>query len=146
MTGRAVFSMTLPAVFGRIWISLRWCRGGSVQPAGGCRSFLRRHPENRMTDYFLTADEAHIKREKEKARELRSSPWWKRKRSSGLCYYCGRKFPAGELTMDHLVPVIRGGRSVRSNIVPACKECNSKKKYLLPLEWEEYLDTLKQDT
>jgi 5-methylcytosine-specific restriction endonuclease McrA len=41
--------------------------------------------------------------------------------------------------MDHLVPIIRGGKSTRGNVAPACKECNSKKKYLLPLEWEEYL-------
>lgn len=47
--------------------------------------------------------------------------------------------------MDHLVPVVRGGRSVQSNVVPACKECNSKKKYLLPMEWEEYLHSLKKD-
>jgi 5-methylcytosine-specific restriction protein A len=28
--------------------------------------------------------------------------------------------------------------------VPACKDCNNKKKYLLPIEWEEYLKTLEQ--
>jgi 5-methylcytosine-specific restriction protein A len=99
-----------------------------------------------MNDYFIAADEAHIKREKEKARTIRNSPWWKRKRSSGLCYYCGGKFPAGELTMDHLIPLARGGRSIHANIVPACKECNSKKKYLLPTEWEEYLESLTHDT
>jgi 5-methylcytosine-specific restriction endonuclease McrA len=98
-----------------------------------------------MNDYFIAADEAHIKREKEKAREIRNSTWWKRKRSSGLCYYCGERFRAGELTMDHLIPLARGGRSVHANIVPACKECNSKKKYLLPTEWEEYLESLKHD-
>jgi len=99
-----------------------------------------------MNDYFIAADEAHIKREKEKAREIRSSPWWKRKRSSGLCYYCGGRFRATELTMDHLIPLARGGRSVHANIVPACKECSSRKKYLLPTEWEEYLESLKHDT
>jgi 5-methylcytosine-specific restriction endonuclease McrA len=41
--------------------------------------------------------------------------------------------------MDHIVPIIRGGKASKNNVVPACKECNSKKKYLLPLEWEEYL-------
>jgi 5-methylcytosine-specific restriction endonuclease McrA len=41
--------------------------------------------------------------------------------------------------MDHLVPIIRGGKSVRGNVAPACKECNNKKKHMLPLEWEEYL-------
>ncbi|MDH4164386.1 MAG: HNH endonuclease [Nitrospirota bacterium] len=94
---------------------------------------------------FQTVDEEHIKREKAKARELRNSQWWKRKRSSGICYYCGKKSKATELTMDHLVPVVRGGRSVESNVVPACKDCNSKKKYLLPTEWEEYLNSLKKE-
>jgi hypothetical protein len=37
-----------------------------------------------MTDYFITVDDEHIKREKAKARELRASQWWKRKRSSGI--------------------------------------------------------------
>ncbi len=48
-----------------------------------------------------------------------------------------------DLTMDHLIPLSRGGKSKKGNLVPACKECNNKKKYLLPLEWEEYLDTLR---
>jgi 5-methylcytosine-specific restriction protein A len=95
------------------------------------------------TDYFIMADDAHIKREKAKAREMRSSQWWKRKRSSGVCYYCSRKFRPTDLTMDHLIPIVRGGKSLQGNLVPACKECNSKKKYLLPSEWEEYLECLK---
>ena len=41
--------------------------------------------------------------------------------------------------MDHIVPVIRGGKSSKGNVVPSCKECNNKKKHLLPIEWEEYL-------
>jgi len=97
-----------------------------------------------MNDFFITAEEEHIKREKAKARELRASQWWKRKRSSGLCYYCGQKFKPAELTMDHLVPITRGGKSAQGNLVPACKECNNKKKYLLPTEWEEYLETLRK--
>ena len=86
-----------------------------------------------------------MRKEKGKARELRNSPWWKRKRSAGVCYYCGRKFNPVELTMDHLVPIARGGKSVHGNLVPACKECNNKKKYLLPTEWEEYLESLKKE-
>lgn len=95
------------------------------------------------TDYFIAADDDHIKREKAKAREMRGSQWWKRKRSSGICYYCGGTFKPATLTMDHLVPIVRGGKSVPGNVVPACKECNNKKKYLLPSEWEEYLECLK---
>jgi 5-methylcytosine-specific restriction protein A len=44
-----------------------------------------------------------------------------------------------ELTMDHIVPIARGGRSTKGNVVPACKSCNTKKKQLLPMEWEDYL-------
>jgi 5-methylcytosine-specific restriction endonuclease McrA len=46
--------------------------------------------------------------------------------------------------MDHLVPLIRGGTSSKGNVVPACKSCNNKKKHLLPIEWEEYLEHLKR--
>lgn len=100
--------------------------------------------ENKFSfDFFYqSVDEEALGREKAKARELRASQWWKRKRSTGVCHYCGNTFPPKELTMDHLVPIVRGGRSVKSNLVPACKDCNSKKKYMLPLEWEEYMTKL----
>jgi len=89
--------------------------------------------------FIIEVSEQEIRREKEKARELRKSQWWKNRLAKGVCHWCGNSFPADELTLDHIVPVIRGGTSSRGNVVPACKECNSKKKYLLPLEWEEYL-------
>jgi 5-methylcytosine-specific restriction enzyme A len=93
-----------------------------------------------QSDYFLIAvSPEEARREKEKARALRKTQWWLRQLAKGRCYYCGRPFPAGELTMDHIVPLIRGGKSTRGNTVPACKTCNNKKKYLLPIEWEDYL-------
>lgn len=94
-------------------------------------------------DYFIIElSEEEIRREREKARELRRSQWWKNRVGRGACHWCGGKFPPAELSMDHVVPVIRGGKSTRGNVVPACKECNNKKKHLLPIEWEEYLETL----
>ncbi len=94
--------------------------------------------------FFVTADPDFIAAEKARARELRQSQWWKRKRSAGVCHYCGGRFPARELTMDHIVPVVRGGRTTKNNVVPCCKDCNSKKKYMLPLEWEEYMANLSE--
>jgi 5-methylcytosine-specific restriction endonuclease McrA len=87
-------------------------------------------------------DAAGIRREKARARELRRSGWWKRRIADGRCHYCRREVGAGRLTLDHVVPLIRGGKSVRGNIVPACKECNSAKQSLLPWEWTLYLDRL----
>jgi 5-methylcytosine-specific restriction enzyme A len=90
-------------------------------------------------------DEAEIKREKQKARELRHTSWWQRRVNEGKCHYCGINVGGKNLTMDHIVPLSRGGKSKKGNAVPACKECNNKKKYLLPIEWEEYLSSLKKD-
>jgi 5-methylcytosine-specific restriction protein A len=84
-------------------------------------------------------EQADLKRERQKARELRQSQWWKRRVAKGICHYCGRPTPPKELTMDHIVPIARGGKSTKSNVVPCCKECNTAKKQLLPMEWEAYL-------
>ena len=92
-----------------------------------------------MEPFALDLDEKDIKRERQKARDLRSSQWWKRKLAKGVCYYCGHHASPKELTMDHIVPIARGGRSTKGNVVPACRECNNQKKHLLPMEWEKYL-------
>ncbi len=86
--------------------------------------------------------EKELRREKEKARSLRRTHWWARKVQPGRCYYCHGEVGRGHLTMDHVVPLSRGGKSKKGNIVPACKECNNKKKSMVPLEWEEYIETL----
>ncbi|HTR44585.1 MAG TPA: HNH endonuclease [Thermodesulfovibrionales bacterium] len=98
-----------------------------------------------MDPFISSVTEEEIRREKAKARELRKTQWWKRKCSQGICHYCGKKFNPAELTMDHIVPIVRGGKTTKGNVVPACKECNNRKKYLLPIEWEEYLDALRKD-
>ncbi len=88
-----------------------------------------------MSDwYHIEADPAHIKRERKKAQELKKSQWWKNILGQGKCHYCKGKFPPKELTMDHVVPVARGGQSVKSNVVPSCKKCNAEKKLHTPVD------------
>ncbi len=100
-----------------------------------------------MTDpYRFHLDEADLNRERRKARELRQSQWWKRKCARGTCHYCGSRVPARELTMDHIVPIARGGKTTKGNVAPACKTCNNKKKQMLPMEWEDYLERLQENT
>ena len=99
-----------------------------------------------MTEpFYFDVDDEEIKHEKAKARALRNSQWWKRRRSSGICHYCGRTFKPAELTMDHILPIGRGGKSTKGNVVPACKECNTKKKYMLLMEWEEYVRSVREE-
>lgn len=90
-------------------------------------------------DPFFVSDAKHVQREKEKAKNLRNSGWWNRKRSTGICHYCRRRFKPDELTMDHLIPLSRGGSSTKENIVPCCKECNNRKKYLMPAEFADLI-------
>lgn len=87
------------------------------------------------SDYFeVTASKQEIAKEREKARELKKSGWWKEKLAAGICHYCEKKFKADELTMDHIVPVARGGKSTKGNVVPSCKGCNASKKLSTPVE------------
>ncbi|MGH7308774.1 MAG: HNH endonuclease [Candidatus Rokuibacteriota bacterium] len=95
-----------------------------------------------MSESYGPIDPAVLRRERARARELRQSQWWKRRIGAGVCYYCRRQVRARALTMDHLVPLGRGGRSVRGNVVPACKDCNNRKQSLLPVEWRGYLASL----
>ncbi len=91
-------------------------------------------------------DEKIIRAEKAKARKLRKTRWWQQKTSSGACYFCMKNVGIKSLTMDHIVPLSRGGRSTKDNLVPCCKKCNTQKKNLLPVEWDEYMDSLADNT
>ena len=78
-------------------------------------------------DLFTAKSSVFIKKEREKAKLLKQSSWWKQKIREGYCYHCHKKFPAQALTMDHLVPLVRGGKTGKNNVVVSCKTCNSKK-------------------
>jgi 5-methylcytosine-specific restriction protein A len=94
-----------------------------------------------MDYFFTTASTEHQKKEKAKAREFRQSQWWKQELGKGLCYHCSLRFKPAELTLDHLIPIARGGKSNKNNCVPSCKDCNSKKGYKTRAEMA--LDELK---
>jgi len=48
-------------------------------------------------------------------------------RDANRCQYCGRKFRSSELSIDHVVPRSRGGRTTWTNVVCACMTCNVRK-------------------
>ncbi len=84
--------------------------------------------------YFQAASREHIQKEREKARELKRSQWWRNQLGPGLCHHCGGKFPKSELNMDHLIPLARGGKTSKKNVVVSCRPCNIQKKYLTSAE------------
>ena len=56
------------------------------------------------------------------------------RRDGHACQYCGRHRPSSELSIDHVIPRSRGGRTTWENCVLACVRCNSKKADRTPRE------------
>jgi 5-methylcytosine-specific restriction endonuclease McrA len=50
------------------------------------------------------------------------------------CQYCGAHLPVEDLTFDHVIPRVRGGRTEWGNVVAACEPCNLRKGHRLPKE------------
>jgi 5-methylcytosine-specific restriction endonuclease McrA len=55
-------------------------------------------------------------------------------RDGSRCQYCGRKFKTSDLSIDHVVPRSRGGRTEWTNVVCACLSCNVRKGGRTPRE------------
>ncbi len=68
----------------------------------------------------------------------RNPPAWTRRgllaRDGYRCAYCGKVCSPGEATVDHVLPISRGGRSSWSNTVTACFACNQRKADRTPQE------------
>jgi 5-methylcytosine-specific restriction endonuclease McrA len=58
-------------------------------------------------------------------------------RDRNTCQYCATLLPAGELTLDHVVPRSRGGLSTWENLVACCHSCNRRKGNQLIQELED---------
>ena len=53
-------------------------------------------------------------------------------RDRHLCAYCAQSFRFGELDMEHIVPISKGGATSWMNLVAACKACNNRKANRTP--------------
>jgi 5-methylcytosine-specific restriction endonuclease McrA len=55
-------------------------------------------------------------------------------RDNSSCQYCGVVLETAEYTIDHILPRVRGGRSVWTNLALACGQCNKRKSDRTPQE------------
>lgn len=55
-------------------------------------------------------------------------------RDGSRCQYCGHKFSSAELSLDHVIPLSRGGSSNWENVVCCCLACNVRKGNRMPHE------------
>lgn len=59
-------------------------------------------------------------------------------RDNSTCYLCGRQLAQQEVTIDHVIPLVRGGSHTADNLRVACRPCNSRKNGRLLSECEWY--------
>lgn len=90
------------------------------------RNWEQRNP-GAMSDY-------RARRRARKKNGRVSTRDWNRlvRRYGSRCFYC---CCGGPMTMDHVIPLVRGGRHTIGNVVPACRSCNSSKQDRLLMEW-----------
>lgn len=50
------------------------------------------------------------------------------------CQYCGKNLPTQQLSLDHVIPRSRGGKTTWENVVSACVDCNTRKGSRTPSE------------
>lgn len=60
-------------------------------------------------------------------------------RADGYCQLCGRKITISNFTVDHIVPLGRGGNNDMSNVQAVCKVCNQFKANIFP---EQFIDRI----
>lgn len=92
------------------------------------RRWSREHPAEK-------AQQRHARR----AREMGAPGTWKasewralRQSLGDRCAYCGS---TQLLTIDHVIPLVRGGSNAIDNLVVACRSCNSRKGSLTAVEF-----------
>lgn len=84
--------------------------------------------------------------------KMNRSKWWGKgrmdimkfkKESEKVCHYCGKKIMDKEdVTVDHVIPVSKGGEDGKDNFVIACRACNREKSSLNPDRYLEFLNIM----
>lgn len=123
-----------------VYCSLK-CREQYRSKSGKKSAYLKRTRKARSDYLRKWRNENPAKRRNQKTRRRLSESCgqisdedWSRllNRHQHRCFYCKRD---GEITMDHVVPLSRGGTNTIGNVVPACRSCNSSKCNRLLVEW-----------
>lgn len=62
-------------------------------------------------------------------------------KTSGKCGHCGCKLTDENITVDHIIPISKGGTNREENLICLCKECNTDKSNMLadPIYYYPYL-------
>ena len=99
--------------------------GECCHPCRSKRQIVRAPDDERLLRHQRENDAPGIN---SYARSKMLAKW---KRQGKRCAYC----PNPADTIDHVVPLVRGGTNYEGNLVPACRRCNSSKCARILMEW-----------
>jgi len=112
-----------------------------------------RYVKDREKRIALATEHSHLRkaRKKKTKTERGISKLALKKKFGTKCYYCakemdfsvgaGRKFNRDMATIEHLIPLARGGEHTFENTVLACRHCNISKNAKSEAEFEKYKNT-----
>ena len=112
-----------------------------------------RYIKDREKRIALATEHSHLRkaRKKKTKTERGISKLALKKKFGTKCYYCakemdfsvgaGRKFNRDMATIEHLIPLARGGEHTFENTVLACRHCNISKNAKSEAEFEKYKNT-----
>jgi 5-methylcytosine-specific restriction endonuclease McrA len=88
-----------------------------------CISCYDAQPERKVIRF-----EAYCKRKSKDPFELSPDEWYKLMKEFGWkCFYCENSVSGKNRTVDHIVPIFKGGITEYKNLIPACRMCNGRK-------------------
>lgn len=111
---------------------------------------LERYERDREKRIGLATQHSHIRKARKKKTKIEKgiSKLSLKKIHGTKCYYCGkemdfsvgagRKFNRDMATIEHLIPLARGGEHTFKNTVLACRYCNISKNAKSEAEFEEF--------
>jgi 5-methylcytosine-specific restriction endonuclease McrA len=116
--------------------SLRW-RHRNLERA---REYGRRYAKDNPESMTVNARNRRARKRNAEGTHTAADEQAQFERQKGKCYYCGCKliktpYKPNSATVDHVVPLDRGGRNSPDNLVIACQTCNFTKQNKLPHEW-----------
>ena len=101
-----------------------------MQPAVS-KAFLDEIEREAFVNLLKFREQLRSKRNKKSNREIRRELLVE----DPYCYYCGCRLGLDDSTLDHTIPLSKGGTNEWSNLVLACYECNQDKGDKIIIVW-----------
>lgn len=114
------------------------CGRGKIENLDMCKKCYRQHMKDNPDKYkFIETQRRQGRVRRARKRNAPSEPYTTEqvyKKTNGICGICGKRIRLGlevnnpkRLTVDHIIPLSKGGTDYFENVQPAHSICNSKK-------------------